>query len=124
MSVTILFVNGVTESPLFKTILLRLNYNNKTEIMKTGNVLLGVLAGAAVGAALGILFAPDKGSATRKKIADKGHDYSDEMGEKFESFIDAISKKFESIKKEAKKMASNGELELEKAEAEIHSALK
>ena len=37
--------------------------------MGSGKVLLGVLAGVAVGATLGILFAPDKGSETRKKIS-------------------------------------------------------
>ena len=34
--------------------------------MKKSNVVLGVLAGAAIGALLGILYAPDKGSKTRK----------------------------------------------------------
>ena len=35
--------------------------------MSKGKLLLGVLAGVAAGALLGILMAPDKGSETRKK---------------------------------------------------------
>ena len=46
----------------------------------TANFLLGMLAGAAAGAIVGILFAPDKGSKTREKLRNKILDLSDEYG--------------------------------------------
>ena len=38
--------------------------------MKGSNILAAFLGGAAIGAALGILFAPEKGEDTRQKIKD------------------------------------------------------
>jgi gas vesicle protein len=43
--------------------------------MTSGKIVLGALAGAAAGTLIGILFAPDKGSDTRQKIAHKGEEY-------------------------------------------------
>ncbi len=76
--------------------------------MNSGKLLLGVLAGVAVGATLGILFAPDKGSTTRKKISKKGQDFAEELGEKFNDIIDNVTHKFESIKEEAGRMIGKG----------------
>ncbi len=88
--------------------------------MKSGKVFLGILAGLATGAALGILFAPDKGSATRKKISKKGEEYADEFGEKYNEFITGVKNKFMTAKDEAVQMAENGKAKAE----EIASAVK
>ena len=65
--------------------------------MKTGNVLLGVLAGVAVGGILGILFAPAKGTVTRRRISKKGTDYADGLKEQFNEYVDNVSEQFDSI---------------------------
>jgi len=68
--------------------------------MSSGKVLLGVLAGVAIGAVLGVLFAPDKGWNTRKRISKKGEDLADDLREKFDEFLDSISVKVDDIKEE------------------------
>ena len=46
--------------------------------MSVGKVVVtGVLAGIAVGTILAVLYAPQKGSKTRKQIVDKGNDFMD-----------------------------------------------
>ena len=67
--------------------------------MRSGKILLGVLAGVAVGASLGILFAPARGSSTRRKISRTSDEYADELGEKFNEFSDSIRDKFQKVRK-------------------------
>ena len=76
--------------------------------MDTGKVLLGVLAGIAAGATLGILFAPEKGSKTRKQILSKGEDYADALKEKFDEAVQAIVNKYENTREEADTLVSRG----------------
>ncbi len=57
--------------------------------MSSGRVLLGLLAGVAAGALLGVLFAPEKGSVTRRNIAKKSEDYVDDLKTKFQDFIES-----------------------------------
>ena len=54
-----------------------------------------LLVGAAIGGTLGILFAPDKGSDTRKKICKKSENEVDALKDKFNDFLDSIAEKFD-----------------------------
>jgi gas vesicle protein len=69
--------------------------------MSTSKILIGFLAGAAIGGALGILLAPDKGTETRKKILAKGSDLGDSLTDfsgtikdKFNEVVDGVKGKF------------------------------
>ena len=69
--------------------------------MSKGNVLAGILLGAAAGAVLGILMAPDKGSKTRKKITDKTGTLSNDLKNRYNDLSDSLKEKYDSIRSEA-----------------------
>ena len=68
----------------------------------TGKIVAGVLAGLAVGAVLGLLFAPDKGSTTRQKISDSMKGFGRELADQAEGFI---SDKANKAKQQAQHLA-------------------
>jgi len=87
--------------------------------MNAGKLIVSVVASVAIGAALGILFAPDKGSSTRNKISKKSGDLTDDLEKKFNKFVDKFSKKFEKLQDEADVMAEELKYKAEETTAKF-----
>jgi gas vesicle protein len=64
----------------------------------TGQTLLALLTGAAIGAGIGILYAPDKGANTRKKIQKEAKKAQKELNKKFQETSNNLSAKVNSAK--------------------------
>jgi gas vesicle protein len=75
--------------------------------MNSSKVLLGVLGGVAAGAIAGILFAPAKGTKTRKRIVNTGAGYAKEVKEKFDKVTKDFSKQYDSILQDAREMVTD-----------------
>jgi len=66
----------------------------------TKRALVGFVIGAAVGAAAGILFAPKKGSETRRDIKEKAEEFGKKVSAK-------VGEKMDEMKARVQEMAGN-----------------
>ncbi len=92
--------------------------------MKTSSIIFNTLLASAAGVAIGMLFAPEKGSKTRRKISEKNHQYSDYLAEKFDNLVDSVSHPLESLEHETKRLANQASKEAKRVASEVNSSLK
>jgi gas vesicle protein len=82
------------------------NYSpfKNTVMENTSKILIALGAGVAIGAVLGVLFAPDKGSITRHKIAEGSKKLADNFNRKIkmgkEKLQDEFSKRNDVMEEE------------------------
>ena len=81
--------------------------------MNNGKILLGVLAGVAAGATLGILFAPDSGTNTRKKIMKKGEDYAGNLKGKLNGVVESLNEEVDMFKDEINNLVASGKSKMD-----------
>lgn len=68
----------------------------------TGSLIGGLLIGALAGAALGILFAPHKGSRTRSNIVDGAKEMASDLKRKMKKEVKIIRRKAKDLENSAK----------------------
>lgn len=65
---------------------------------KTGNTLLALVAGVAVGVGAGILFAPEEGKKTRKKIKDSFDESTSNLKHRIDDLAHTVKHKADELK--------------------------
>ena len=95
----------------------------KITTMSSSKIITGILIGAAAGAVLGILFAPEKGADTRKRISKKSADLTDSLKSKFNDLVDSISDQIDNVKSETEDAIAEGKEKATNAQSRIKHSL-
>lgn len=68
--------------------------------MAKGNTFLALLTGAAVGAAVGLLYAPDSGEKTRKKLSKDAKKAQEDINKRYQEAASNLTSKAKKAKSE------------------------
>lgn len=91
--------------------------------MKNTRMILTALSATATGVLLGLLYAPNKGTATREKITKKSQEYSDYIVDKVDDFVDSVSRPLKDIEEESERLADKAKSKAQKATADANSKM-
>lgn len=81
----------------------------------SGKILAALLAGLAAGAAIGILFAPEKGTDTRDKLSESLKDLGDAIKERSSEQVEQIKDLSDKVAASLKSKLKTGEKSAEDA---------
>ncbi|MCC5928408.1 MAG: YtxH domain-containing protein [Cyclobacteriaceae bacterium] len=82
--------------------------------MSKSSSFLAFISGAAVGAVLGVLYAPDKGSNTRDKLLYMLNKYKAELQEMINEIMEGEAENYSEAKQEGKKVITDAREKAEK----------
>jgi len=60
--------------------------------------IAGLAVGAVVGGMAGLLFAPEAGDETRKKLQEKSKELTEDLHDKFDEFKDTVNEALDNVK--------------------------
>ena len=89
-----------------------------------GSVTMALFAGLAIGAVIGILFAPKSGKETRKEIVEKGERFLEMSKEGFSEVVEKTRDLTEAGKQKFEELKIAGEEILEKGKKKAETTVK
>jgi len=89
--------------------------------MSNTKTTLAIIAGVAIGALAGILFAPEKGSETRKKIASNTGDLAESVKNSFGDFIDNLKNVYAEAGSKTEKLKDNARAKMNNLKSEVRA---
>ena len=82
--------------------------------MKNKHLAIGIAGSIIAGTIIGMLFAPDKGSNTRKKLSRRSDDLKSTVKDEIEGLVSSIEKKYENLTSKAENAMADKKLEKSK----------
>ena len=90
---------------------------------KTSNSIFAFVLGAGVGAALGVLFAPDSGNNTRDKLSYQLSKYKSELEDLINDLIEGKDLPMNEAKSEGKKVISEAKSKAENLLSDVNKLI-